>query len=61
MVEEGRPCEEVLTQMSATKKAMESASTLILREFLARCATDIAQGNHQKPAQIVAMLRKLAG
>ncbi len=61
MVEEGRPCEEVLTQMTATRKAMESASTLILQEFLTLCATDIAKGNSQKPAQIAAMLRKFAG
>lgn len=61
MVEEGRPCEEVLTQMTATKKAMESASTLILQEFLTLCALDIAKGGAQKPAQIAAMLRKFAG
>lgn len=61
MVEEGRPCEDVLTQMTATKKAMESASTVILQEFLTLCATDIAQGNRQKPAQIATMLRKFAG
>lgn len=61
MVEEGRPCDEVLTQVSATKKAMESVSTVILQEFLTICATDIAEGNRQKPAQIAEMLRKFAG
>ncbi|WP_027883559.1 metal-sensitive transcriptional regulator [Meiothermus rufus] len=61
MVEEGRSCEEVLTQMSATKKAMESASTLILQEFLSLCAADIAKGDQQKPVQIATMLRKLVG
>jgi len=61
MIEEGRPCEEVLTQMTAAKKAMESTSTLILQEFLTLCATDIAKGDSHKPAQIAAMLRKFAG
>lgn len=61
MVAEGRPCEDVLTQMTATKKAMESASTLILQEFLTICATDIAQGDRHKPAQIAALLRRFAG
>ncbi len=60
MVEQGRPCEEVLTQMTATRRAMESTSTLILQEFLTLCATDIARGNTQKPVQIAAMLRKFA-
>jgi len=60
MVEEGRPCEEVLTQMTATKKAMEATSTVILQEFLTICASDIAQDEH-KPAQIASMLRKFAG
>jgi DNA-binding FrmR family transcriptional regulator len=60
MVEEGRSCEEVLTQMAATKKAMESASTLILQEFLTLCAAEIAKGDSKKPAQIAEVLRKFA-
>ena len=40
MVAEGRPCDEVLTQMTATKKAMEAAATLILHEFLNVCAAE---------------------
>ncbi|RDI95160.1 metal-sensitive transcriptional regulator [Meiothermus sp. QL-1] len=61
MVEEGRSCEEVLTQMTAAKRAMESASALILQEFLTLCANDIARGDHKKPAQIAAMLRRFVG
>lgn len=61
MIEEGRGCEDVLTQMTAAKKAMESASTIVLQEFLSICATDVSKGNRHKPAQIAEMLRKFAG
>lgn len=60
MIEAGRPCEEVLTQMSATKKAMEAASNTILRDFLTLCASDIARGDTKKPEQIALLLRKFA-
>lgn len=61
MVEDGRDCEDLLTQMTAAKKAMDSASTLVLQEFLSICASDLSKGNRQKPAQIADMLRKFAG
>ena len=54
MVAEGRPCDEVLTQMTATKKAMEAAATLILHEFLNVCAAEVSEGkvNPKKPEEI---------
>ena len=58
MVAEGRPCDEVLTQMTATKKAMESAANLILKEFLTLCATDVAEGDPASPEEIANVLRK---
>ncbi|WP_412917790.1 metal-sensitive transcriptional regulator [Meiothermus sp.] len=58
MIENGRSCEEVLTQMTATRKAMESTSALILQEFLTLCAADIARGDEKKPAQIATVLRR---
>ncbi|KIX84588.1 metal-sensitive transcriptional regulator [Thermus filiformis] len=60
MVAEGRPCDEVLTQMTATKKAMESAATLILEEFLNICATEVSEGKDasKKPEEIANILRK---
>ncbi len=60
MVAEGRPCDEVLTQMTATRKAMESAASLILEEFLNICAAEASQGkvNSAKPEEVVAILRK---
>jgi DNA-binding FrmR family transcriptional regulator len=60
MVAEGRPCDEVLTQMTATKKAMEAAATLILHEFLNVCATEVSEGkvDPKKPEEIANMLKK---
>ncbi|AEB10846.1 metal-sensitive transcriptional regulator [Marinithermus hydrothermalis] len=58
MVQEGRPCDEVLTQMTATKKAMESAANVILKEFLVLCAAEVAEGNAAKPDEIATVLKK---
>ncbi len=58
MVAEGRPCDEVLTQMTATKKAMESAANVILKEFLTLCAADVAEGDPTSPEEIASVLRK---
>jgi len=60
MVAEGRPCDEVLTQMTATKKAMESAATLILEEFLNLCATEVSERGAapKKAEEIATILRK---
>ncbi|MGQ9511416.1 MAG: metal-sensitive transcriptional regulator [Thermaceae bacterium] len=58
MVAEGRPCDEVLTQMTATKKAMESAAALILEEFLNICASEVAEEKTTKPEEIATILRK---
>ncbi|MBF6593767.1 MAG: metal-sensitive transcriptional regulator [Thermaceae bacterium] len=60
MVEEGRPCDDMLTQMNATKKALESASILALQEFLAVCTADLIKGKKDKPAQIAEILRKFS-
>jgi Uncharacterized protein conserved in bacteria, COG1937 len=60
MVAEGRPCDEVLTQMTATKKAMEAAANLILQEFLNVCAAEVSEGriDPKKPGEIANMLKK---
>lgn len=43
MIEEGRPCEDVLTQLAATKAALDSVGVLLIslkmRECLAQEAT----------------------
>jgi len=60
MVAKGRPCDEVLTQMTATKKAMEAAANLILQEFLNVCAAEVSEGriDPKKPEEIANMLKK---
>ena len=60
MCEQGRPCGEVLTQMNATVKALESAAATVLREYLEVVATDIAQGRVRDPNEISELLRKFA-
>ena len=40
MVEEDRPCLEVLQQLASTQAAMRAASKAILRNYLEKCATD---------------------
>lgn len=58
MVSEGRPCDEVLTQMTATKKAVESAANLVLKEFLTLCSAEVAEGDATSPEEIAKVLRK---
>ncbi len=59
MIDEGRPCDQVLTQMSAAKRAMESAAALFLKEYLAVCAAEVAEGNTQGLEKINEALRRL--
>ena len=40
MVEEDRPCLEVLQQLASTQAAMRAATKSVLRNYLERCATD---------------------
>jgi DNA-binding FrmR family transcriptional regulator len=46
--------------MTATKKAMEAAATLILHEFLNVCAAEVSEGkvDPKKPEEIANMLKK---
>ncbi|MEX2142399.1 MAG: metal-sensitive transcriptional regulator [Pirellulales bacterium] len=40
MIEEDRPCLEVLQQLASTQAAMRAATKAVLRNYLERCATD---------------------
>ncbi|MBO8141937.1 MAG: metal-sensitive transcriptional regulator [Firmicutes bacterium] len=40
MIEEGRPCEEVVTQLSALKNAVDKVATHVILENLERCILD---------------------
>lgn len=40
MVEEGRPCVEVLMQLSSTQEALRGMTKLMMRNYLENCATE---------------------
>lgn len=40
MVEEGRPCVEVLTQLASVQEALRGLTKLMIRNYLENCATE---------------------
>lgn len=40
MVADGRPCVEVLTQLSSTQEALRGLTKLMMRNYLENCATE---------------------
>lgn len=58
MCDQGRGCDEVLTQMTATIRAMESAATTVLKEYLVSVADDFSKGDGHDVDEIASMLRK---
>jgi len=58
MIAEGRACDEVLTQMTATKRAMESAAAMFLKEYVAVCAAEVAGGDTDALEKISDALKK---
>ena len=49
MVEEGRSCEDILTQISATKAALHSCAKIILTDYINQCVKEgIQQGDAEK-------------
>ncbi len=58
MIAEGRACDEVLTQMTATKRAMESAAAMFLKEYVAVCAAEVAEGQEGALDRITDALKK---
>jgi DNA-binding FrmR family transcriptional regulator len=49
MLEENRPCMELLVQLSAAQEAMRGVTKLMMRNYLERCATDgIQSGDPEK-------------
>jgi DNA-binding FrmR family transcriptional regulator len=60
MCDQGRECDEVLTQMTATIRALESAATTVLREYLSTVANGYATGERHDPEEVAQILRKFA-
>lgn len=61
MIEEGRDCEDVVTQLAAASRALDRAGFAIIASGLQRCMTDIDTGrkNGEDTAQIRSRLERL--
>ncbi|MGW4032608.1 metal-sensitive transcriptional regulator [Streptomyces sp. NPDC004838] len=61
MIEEGRDCEEVVTQLAAASRALDRAGFAIIATGLQQCLTDIEAGRKggEDPEQMRARLEKL--
>ncbi|MFI2640956.1 metal-sensitive transcriptional regulator [Streptomyces sp. NPDC018610] len=61
MIEEGRDCEEVVTQLSAASRALDRAGFAIIATGLQKCVADIEAGrtNGEDAALMRARMEKL--
>lgn len=61
MMENGTYCVDVLTQMSAVKKAISSLENAVLEDHLGSCVIDqIKSGNHKKAIDEVMKVYKIS-
>ncbi|MDT0344408.1 metal-sensitive transcriptional regulator [Streptomyces litchfieldiae] len=59
MIEEGRDCEDVVTQLAAASRALDKAGFAIIATGLQRCLTDTALATGDDREQMRARLEKL--
>ncbi|GAA3393210.1 metal-sensitive transcriptional regulator [Streptomyces roseoviridis] len=61
MIEEGRDCEEVVTQLAAASRALDRAGFAIIATGLQQCLADVEDGqkNGEDREQMRARLEKL--
>ncbi|MGY6021302.1 metal-sensitive transcriptional regulator [Streptomyces spinosirectus] len=61
MIEEGRDCEDVVTQLAAASRALDRAGFAIIATGLQQCVIDMesGRGNGEDPAEMRARLEKL--
>ncbi|MFF7639806.1 metal-sensing transcriptional repressor [Streptomyces canus] len=61
MIEEGRDCEDVVTQLAAASRALDRAGFAIIATGLQQCVTDMESGskNGEDPVAMRARLEKL--
>lgn len=61
MIEEGRDCEDVITQLAAASRALDRAGFAIIATGLQQCLTDTEQGRRdgETTEQMKARLEKL--
>ncbi len=60
MIETERDCLDVITQISATKKALERAGMMMLANALAQCAADTKRSGEQRRDQLQRAFLSLA-
>ena len=56
MVEEGRPCADVLVQIAAVRSALDRAAKILLADHMEHCVLDSSRGGD--PKKLLAELRK---
>ncbi|RMB84257.1 metal-sensitive transcriptional regulator [Streptomyces shenzhenensis] len=61
MIEEGRDCEDVVTQLAAASRALDRAGFAIIATGLQQCVTapESGRSNGEPPEQLRARLEKL--
>lgn len=43
MINDGKPCEQILIQVRAAQSALKSVSSLILQSYLMKCLSDVGE------------------
>jgi DNA-binding FrmR family transcriptional regulator len=56
MVEQGRPCADVLVQLAAVRSALDRAAKVLLADHMEHCVLDSSRGGNTK--RLLADLRK---
>lgn len=60
MVEDERPCHEILTLLAGVRSALDSTGEVILEKYLSECQAEFARGQGNVPG-IVEAVRLLRG
>lgn len=60
MIEEGRNCEEIVTQMSAVSKAVNTAAFTLISSSLKECLVEDKKNSEQVTAQLQKLFLSLA-
>jgi len=59
MVEDGRECDQILTQVRAAQSALKSVSQLIIKSYLLKCYQEM--GSNPAPEDMLTRLDKVVG
>ncbi len=55
MVEQGRDCTEVLTQLAAVKSALNNIGSIVLQDHIQHCVADAVHNGNQKALEDLSM------